>query len=140
MKLHIYKELPVRIPVKKINALFMEISTDISKSNYKSNVNLIFTTDEKIKKLNYDYRNKKKVTDVLSFNLDKLDEMDGVFGEIYISVPQVKLQAGEYGVLLWDEILRLVCHGILHLFGYDHNILKDEKIMQNKEKAYLSNL
>ena len=63
---------------------------------------------------------------------------DGVFGEIYISAETARRQAAEYETSLGDEYLRLVCHGLLHLFGFDHMKKSDEKEMKAREEQYLS--
>ena len=78
------------------------------------------------------------MTDVLSFNIDEISQEDGIFGEIYISVSAARKQAFSYGATLNEEILRLFCHGMLHLFGYDHMNKKDEKIMKEKENLFLT--
>lgn len=140
MKLRIYKEVEIRLPRTKLQQLFDAIySKEISKKS-KGFVNLIFTTDTQLKQMNAQFRNKDRTTDVLSFNLDEPNSVDVVFGEIYISVAQAKRQAADYNATISEELLRLSCHGFLHLLGFDHMLNADEKIMKQKEDKYLNKI
>ena len=97
-------------------------------------INIIFTDDAYIEKLNTAYRRRKRPTDVLSFPADP-DE--GILGEIYISIDTARRQAVEYGATVQEEVLRLVSHGSLHLCGYDHHRKPDTARMKAREEKYL---
>lgn len=97
-------------------------------------VNIVFTDDVQITQLNTAYRHLKRPTDVLSFPADA-DE--GILGEIYISIDTARRQAADYGATMREEILRLVCHGALHLCGYDHHRRPDIARMKAREDTYL---
>lgn len=97
-------------------------------------INVIFTGDDRITELNAAYRKRNRPTDVLSFGADP-DE--GILGEVYISVDAARRQAADYGATLREEILRLVCHGTLHLCGYDHHRRPDTARMKARENKYL---
>jgi probable rRNA maturation factor len=137
MNLRTFKEAKTRVPMKKISVLFDLITTDEADKKWRADINLIFTTDGHIKRLNSRFRKKDKSTDVLSFTLDEPDEPDGTFGEIYISVPTARRQADRYGHSLTHEYLRLFCHGLLHLFGYDHMKDDEAQVMERLEARYL---
>lgn len=137
MKLCTFKEAKTRVPLKKINTLFDMITMDEADERWRADVNLIFTTDGHIKRLNSRFRKKDKSTDVLSFTLDEPDDPDGTFGEIYISVPTARRQADRFGHSLAREYLRLFCHGLLHLFGYDHMKDDEARAMERLEERYL---
>ncbi|MEA1979558.1 MAG: rRNA maturation RNase YbeY [candidate division Zixibacteria bacterium] len=136
MKLVIYKETKVRLPVKKMKELFDMLIEEEADPASTCSIQLIFTTDAKIKELNSYYRNKEIATDVLSFNIDEMNEPEGTFGEIYISVPFAKKQAKSYEAALSEELIRLITHGLLHLFGYDHAKPNEEKIMNVREEYF----
>lgn len=140
MKLYIYKEAKTRIPAKAIHALFALIIESETKPDWKADINLVFTHDRRLRKLNAKYRSKDKATDVLSFNVDAPSLAGGVFGEVYISCETAKRQAEEYGLSLVQEYLRLTCHGLLHLFGYDHIRSSDKRTMTSREQMYLSQI
>jgi len=96
-------------------------------------IELILTTDEEIKKLNKEHRNKDKATDVLSFPLENIPGMP--LGSIVISVDTAKRGAEEFGHSVENEIKLLFIHGLLHLLGYDHEI--DNGEMREKEKEII---
>ena len=79
-----------------------------------------------------------KATDVLSFNFDDSNGDDSVFGEIYISAAIARVQAPQFANTFSNELLRLCCHGLLHLLGYDHLKKNDTVKMQNREHYFLS--
>lgn len=84
-----------------------------------------YVTDTQMKRLNTQYRNKEKTTDVLSFSY--LDEgQPETLGDVVISVPQAKRQAEGS---LRAELLELIAHGVLHVLGYDHMKSADAKVM-----------
>jgi probable rRNA maturation factor len=87
-----------------------------------------------IKKLNANYRNKNKPTDVLSFELKDVD----MFGEIYISLQRATIQARRFGISYDEEILRLFVHGLFHLQGYDHEIESEREKMEKMEQKYIN--
>ncbi len=138
MKLRIFKETEVRLPRLRITKLFEVVAEEEAEPDSSSSVNLIFVTNRKIKSLNEKFRGKNTTTDVLSFNIDDIKEQGGTFGEVYISVPFAGRQAREYGGNLSEEIIRLTCHGFLHLFGYDHIRIGDERIMKKRESQILA--
>ena len=139
MKLAVHKEAAIRLPVAKMKKLF-EVLTDEEADPGSSSINVIFTSDRKIRSLNSTYRNIDRATDVLSFNVDDQTVSDGIFGEIYISTATAQKQAASYGGSLGEEILRLFCHGLLHLFGYDHQTPRQEKKMKAREDYFLNNI
>ncbi|MEE9441652.1 MAG: rRNA maturation RNase YbeY [candidate division Zixibacteria bacterium] len=121
-----------RLPRKESIALADYI---IRKEKVKLPVNIIFTDDAYITELNSRFRQKHQPTDVLSFNSDP--ELE-ILGEIYVSIDTARRQANDYCVPLRNEILRLVCHGVLHLCGYEHSKKADRENMRNFEDKYLS--
>ena len=88
-----------------------------------------------MRRLNRQYRNKDKPTDVLSFPLaDAL--CPALLGDVVISVETAARQARRHKHALREEIQTLLVHGILHLLGYDHEASRNEAIrMHRKERA-----
>ena len=104
--------------------------------------NIIFVDNESIRKINKEYRNIDRETDVISFALEDNEDMTFEFGrllgDIYISVDKMKSQALEYGHSEKREMLFLVIHGLLHLLGYDHMTKEEEKVMFGKQELILN--
>ena len=140
MKLYIFKEVSVRVPRQKIFNLFDKIMSKESETDAGSRVNLVFTTKKRVQHLNKSHRQIDKATDVLSFNLDDSNGDDSVFGEIYISTAVARVQALKFANTFSDELLKLTCHGLLHLLGYDHFKKNDAVKMKNREEYFLSTL
>lgn len=105
---------------------------------------IIFIDDTKMHELNLEYRGIDSTTDVLSFALEdnkSISESIRVLGDIFISIPKMQAQAKEYNHSEKRELSFLVCHGLLHLLGYDHTrSSEDEKIHFGKQEKYLSDL
>ena len=110
-------------------------------------VELSCVTKEEIKQLNYEFRNKDSVTDVLSFPLGENGVYDinpennlKLLGDIVICTDVAAEQADTYGHSLQREICFLTVHSMLHLLGYDHMQEDDAIIMRNKEKKIMTAL
>lgn len=105
-------------------------------------VNIIMVDEDEIKKINNEYRNIDKVTDVISFALEDNEELSFEFGrllgDIYICIPRMKRQALDYGHSQQREISFLTVHGLLHLLGYDHMEKADEEIMFKEQELILN--
>ncbi|MFW6251767.1 MAG: rRNA maturation RNase YbeY [Halanaerobium sp.] len=98
-------------------------------------VSIAFVSNQQIKELNSKYRDTDQTTDVLSFPID--EEM---LGDIIISAKRAAEQALEYGHSLKRELAYLTVHGMLHLFGYDHQSEEEKKEMRQKEERVLTQL
>lgn len=106
-------------------------------------VGVVFVADKEMIALNTAYRGKRKTTDVLSFGNDGAwpgEGGKGLLGDIVISMPQIRRQAAKAGKPVRDELAMMLVHGVLHLLGYDHETLKDEKIMFPLQKRVLKTL
>ena len=104
---------------------------------------VIFVGEEEIQKINKEYRNIDKVTDVISFAFEDSGNIVynniRVLGDIYICIPKMISQAEEYGHSEKRELSFLCCHGLLHLLGYDHvNSKEEEKIMFELQERLLN--
>lgn len=119
---------------------------DMEDSNLYISVTL--TNPENIKKLNKEYRNIDKETDVLSFPMFEKNEIESVknieyeevLGDIVVSIERVKEQAIEYGHSFERELAYMIVHGFYHLMGEDHIEESDKVKMREKEEYVLRNL
>ena len=130
-------------------------STAIAHEGIPAALNISFVGCDDILALNANFRNVKSVTDVLSFPANELESPiskngitcdmeteDGmvVLGDIAICVPRAEEQAEEFGHSLERELCFLAVHGTLHLLGYDHISVEDEKEMFDKQEQILHSL
>jgi probable rRNA maturation factor len=82
-------------------------------------LSVVLTDDERIRALNHQWRGIDKATNVLSFPIDEED--DGpLLGDVVIARETTLREAAEEGKLFAHHATHLLVHGILHLFGYDH--------------------
>lgn len=102
------------------------------------------SSDAAVRKLNADYRKKDKPTNVLSFPAahPMARGADGVqqMGDIVVAEETVAREAGEQQIAPAHHLQHLVVHGLLHLFGYDHETENDAKKMEGLEIEILASL
>lgn len=122
-------------------------------------VELLITDEDTVKDINSEYRNIDKTTDVLSFpNVDWNEPVDyssesfndeylinpesGLFmlGQIVLNDSRIVSQANDYGHSVKREYAFLIAHSMLHLLGYDHMEDDERKVMEDKQKKYLTKL
>ena len=119
--------------------------------NSKLYITVTLTNPENIRKINKEYRNIDRVTDVLSFPMFEKDELEekikknnfnhiDVLGDLIISIEKVEEQAKEYGHSFERELSYMLVHGFYHLMGYDHIKDEDKKMMRAKEEKILDEL
>ena len=111
-------------------------------------ISVTFVDDDEIHRLNKEFRNIDRATDVLSFPLGEngvydtnIDTGAKLLGDIVISIPHALDQADRYGHSLQREIGFLTVHSMLHLLGYDHVNGGIESVrMRVKEEAVLTQM
>lgn len=114
-------------------------------------IDIVLTNPKNIQKINKQYRNIDKPTDVLSFPMFEKQELDlkiknnnflheDVLGDIVISIEQVEKQADEYEHSFEREFSYMLVHGFYHLMGYDHIKEEDKAKMRPKEEKILESL
>lgn len=105
--------------------------------------NVIIVNNDYIHKLNKDYRNIDRETDVITFALEDDKTFNPeirILGDVYISIDKAKSQSIEYGHSLLRELSFLAVHGMLHLLGYDHLEKKDEEVMFKLQEDILDEM
>ena len=101
-------------------------------------VSILFCDDPFMTELNKEYRNKNSTTDVLSFEQENVPgQCPQVLGDIIISLETVESNCHGDAQAMREEVRMLVCHGLLHLLGYDHGTQEEKTIMHKKQADYL---
>jgi len=108
-------------------------------------VNIVLTTDEEIRDLNFRFRKIDAATNVLSFPFEEPDDSSvhllsqKELGDIVISFDRAVQESQTYNQPLQQRLNWLIVHGLLHLIGYDHERSeKDAEIMLKKEHDLLN--
>lgn len=118
------------------------IERTLKKEKVKNSLcSIIFVDEKEIQKINKEYRGIDAITDVISFAFeDNEEEKEEIrmLGDIYICIPRMKEQAASYSHSEKRELSFLVVHGLLHLLGYDHRNLEDEKEMFDRQEEILN--
>ncbi len=111
-------------------------------------VNLCLSNNQNVRKLNAEFRGLDKPTNVLSFaNIDDEDFVselktakEAEIGDIIIALETLQEEANQKNIALEHHFAHLLVHGILHLFGYDHQNDDEAEKMEQIEIAILKQL
>lgn len=98
-----------------------------------ANMSVILIDDDKMHELNKEYRGVDRTTDVLSFALEDNEDIKlpiRELGDVFVSIPKMQEQAKEFNHSEKRELSFLVCHGLLHLLGYDHTKSEEQEKLQ----------
>lgn len=98
-------------------------------------IGYMFVDDEKILEVNREYLGHDYYTDVITFDYD---EDDVVNGDIVISLDTVRSNAELFGKEYDDELHRVIIHGILHLCGINDKGPGEREIMEAAENKALA--
>ncbi len=98
-------------------------------------ISYIFCSDNYLLKINKKYLNADYFTDVITFDYCVGNKISG---DIYISIERVKENSKIFSQSFFNETLRVILHGALHLCGYKDKKPKEEKKMREKENFYLN--
>lgn len=119
-----YKNL---YPAKDVRAFLNKVLKDVNLNNVEFSVS--FVTEEHIHKLNKDYRDIDRSTDILSFAVEDDTDVDFILpgeekrnlGDMLICPEVMNANAEYFNVSESEELKRLLIHGVLHLSGENHN-------------------
>ncbi|MDO4599269.1 MAG: rRNA maturation RNase YbeY [[Ruminococcus] gnavus] len=158
MSLYLEEEGEIRLPfeMKEVAELVVEAALEQEGCPYEAEINLLVTTDEEIHRMNEEFRQIDRATDVLSFPMLEYD-VPGDFsfaeehpeeafhpesgelmlGDIVISKEKVLAQAEAYGHSPKREFAFLIAHSMLHLFGYDHMEEEERLVMEQRQREIM---
>ena len=96
---------------------------------------LLLSNNKKTKKLNKDFRNKNRTTDILSFPFNEKNKISKktYIGDIIISYNFVDKPRSQNLKIFKDKLIKIFIHGFLHLLNFNHKKNKDYKIMLKEE-------
>lgn len=100
-------------------------------------VGYLFVDDEKILEVNREYLGHDYYTDIITFDYD---EDDTINGDLVISLDTVRTNAEQFGKAYDEELHRVIIHGILHLCGIKDKGPGEREIMEAAENKALAML
>ncbi|WP_314312450.1 rRNA maturation RNase YbeY [Hoylesella saccharolytica] len=98
-------------------------------------VGYMFVNDEKILEINNEYLQHDYYTDVITFDYNENDVLNG---DIVISLDTVRTNAEKFGKTFDDELHRVIIHGILHLCGLHDKAPGEREQMEKAENRALA--
>ena len=119
------------VPETQMHTL-LNFGMDYMELNPECEISLTFVDPQEMEELHIKWMDLPGSTDVMSFPMDELKPNDpepGILGDIVISPVFARAQAEKAGHSFEHEIKILAAHGLLHLLGYDHQELDEEKVM-----------
>lgn len=135
-----------------IEALQEFVTATLDREGVKrdAELSISFVGNDEIATLNEEHLGKTGPTDVLSFPIEDAapgappQSPDGgpplALGDIFISTDVVSAHAAEYEVSFDDELHLMVCHGVLHILGWDHEGDEDAEKMEAREALHLATI
>jgi len=126
-------------------ALELAMNRPIADRGPPAELTIVLANDGDVRRLNRDYRDIDKPTNVLSFAMadDWRRRRMGepvILGDVILARETVAAEAGAQGKNIVDHALHLVVHGVLHLLGHDHKSAADADAMEALEIDVLSRL
>ncbi|MBN1820793.1 MAG: rRNA maturation RNase YbeY [Prolixibacteraceae bacterium] len=106
-----------------------------SENKKPDEISVIFCSDEYLLDINRKYLKHDYFTDIVTFDYC---EKDKISGDIFISIDRVEENAREYRVDFYNELYRVIFHGVLHLTGYNDQSDFEKREMREKEDFYLN--
>lgn len=100
----------------------------------RGDINFIFTSNLSLREMNREYLNHDYFTDVITFDYS---EGDLISGDVFISIDQVRINAGIYEAEIDEELRRVMIHGVLHLLGFEDSTEGEKAQMRKMENDAL---
>jgi len=122
---------PKGVSSEDIERVLIHVFQTIRKT-VRGSVSVAFVSDQEMRTLNRRWRKKNRTTDVLSFAPPALPTIrtgEHHWGDIVVSPVTVRGEARRRSIEFREEVLRVIAHGMLHLFGFDHATESDEAEM-----------
>ena len=137
-----YKKIPEPFKKKEIKKLIDVVIKKIGFEELENGqINIKYTSEEEIKMLNEQFYNKVGVTNVLAFtnNQETPESKERLIGEIAICISQIEKEAKMYKKAVETRLKHMIVHGVLHLFGFDHQKKDEQKEMEQVEDDIITN-
>ena len=106
----------------------------VSQNAVCGNISYVFTSNKRIKLINQQYLNHNYFTDVITFDYT---EDNRISGDVFISIDEVRTNAGRFGTDELEELRRVMIHGVIHLLGYNDSNDEERAIMRKMENEAL---
>lgn len=138
-----WSELPLDVDALAYQAARAVLTSDLPPYE----VSIIFGDDALLRQLNHQYRGIDKPTNVLSFESGARQHPETFppvphlpLGDIMLSYETIAQEAITQGKTFQNHLIHLLCHGLLHLLGYDHVTAPEAEVMETMEIQILAKM
>ena len=100
-------------------------------------INYIFVDDIYLHKMNMEYLHHDTYTDIITFDYSVGNKLSA---DIYISIDRIKENSEKFNTDFYNELARVMIHGVLHLMKYNDHTDKEKKQMRSLEDTCLKEL
>jgi rRNA maturation RNase YbeY len=122
----------LELSVAKIESWLSDVC--VREGKQLDEVALIFCSDKYLLEINQQHLNHDFFTDIVTFDYC-VDDL--ISGDLFISVDRVFENSAVFNVPFFQELHRVIAHGVLHLCGYKDKSKEEEAVMRQKEDAAL---
>ncbi len=130
-----FEFLDIEIPEFKPEFFVSSLSDLVASEGFdEGDITVVFVTDEYLLEINKTHLDHDYYTDIITFDYT---ESNFISGDLFISFDRVLDNSKEFNVSSFNELCRVIFHGVLHLCGYKDKSSEDEKLMRAKESFYL---
>lgn len=130
-----FEFLDIEIPEFKPEFFVSSLSDLVLSEGFdEGDITVVFVTDEYLLEMNRTHLDHDYYTDIITFDYT---ESNFISGDLFISFDRVLDNSKEFNVSSFNELCRVIFHGVLHLCGYKDKSSEDEKLMRAKESFYL---
>jgi rRNA maturation RNase YbeY len=137
MSIYFFNE-DVDLPKLSFEAIKKGLKSEIRiNSKRLGTINIIFCSDDYLYAMNVKFLNHDSLTDVITFDYteDKL-----ISGDIFVSTDRVLNNSSHYQQDFYDELIRVISHGLLHLLNFNDKETKETLLMREKESNLLERI
>lgn len=98
-------------------------------------LSVVFCTDDYLLEVNKTHLQHDFYTDIITFDYCEGTELNG---DLMLSIDRIKDNAKQHKQLFFNELLRVIIHGHLHLVGYKDKSKSEQATMRLKEDEWIS--
>jgi len=137
--INFFTEPPLKFVLKEKTKIRQWLKYLAKSEKYSiQNINYIFCCDDYLHEINVKYLNHDTYTDIITFDQSETEKQ--IEADIFISLERVKENAKTFSISYYDELHRILAHGLLHLCGFSDKTKTNKLKMSRKEDFYLKHL
>lgn len=131
----LYNFIDLEIPDFNPEFFSLWVNDTIVKNGFElGELSYVFCSDEYLLEMNKEHLNHDYYTDIITFNYNVDFSLSG---DLFISYDRIVDNAETLGVSVFDELCRVMIHGVLHLLGYNDKTDEDQLEMTQLENNCL---